>query len=351
MESVEQIAEAVLYEGYLLFPYTRTALKNQQRWTFGGVYPREYSEATGGHDPWTMQTQCLILGNAETRVQVKVRFLHVIQRRVLKRGERSSEPDIPVDELWVDREVYRPWEEAIERQVEGTGLLVPGELPWRLDIDVPAGRSDEPLADATGNVVGSLVREWEAIQGRIEIEAERLSASGEHISGQEKQSLYRFTVRIVNTTPWDSTSPTPRSQVVRQSTISTHTIVHVEGGEFISLLETPEIYAEAAKSCDNIKTWPVLAGEAGDRHTMLSSPIILYDYPEVSPESRGNYYDATEIDELLALTVLTLTDEEKQELRESDPRGREILERTESLSNDELMNLHGAVRGLQTRRG
>jgi hypothetical protein len=141
-----------------------------------------------------------------------------------------------------------------------------------------------------------------------------------------------------------------RSTVVRHAMISTHTILRVQGGEFISLLEPPETYQRAAEACENIKTWPVLVGEDGERHTVLSSPIILYDYPQISPESRGNYYDATEIDELLALSVMTLTDEEKQELRESDPRGREILERTESLSQQDLMNLHGAVRGLQAAR-
>jgi hypothetical protein len=167
---------------------------------------------------------------------------------------------------------------------------------------------------------------------------------------QAGRSPYQLTVRIINSTPWQSDDPSSRQHVVRQSMISTHTILRVTGGEFISLLETPERYRKAAEACENIKTWPVLAGEDGERHTMLSSPIILYDYPQISPESRGNYYDATEIDELLALSVMTLTDEEKQELRESDPRGREILERTESLSPHELMNLHGAVRGLQAAR-
>jgi hypothetical protein len=349
MESVEKIAEAVLYEGYLLYPYTRTAMKNQQRWTFGGVYPQAYSEVTGGHDPWMMQTQCLIQGSDETRIELKVRFLHVIQRRVVKRVNGTSEEGIPVDELWVDREVYRPWEEAVEREL-GSAEVSPGALPLHLTIDVPAGRSEEQLVDEAGTMVGALVREWNAIQGRIEIEFERPPQSDEMAPEQAGRSPYQLTVRIINSTPWQSDDPSSRQHVVRQSMISTHTILRVTGGAFISLLETPERYRKAAEACENIKTWPVLAGEDGERHTMLSSPIILYDYPQISPESRGNYYDATEIDELLALSVMTLTDEEKQELRESDPRGREILERTESLSPHELMNLHGAVRGLQAAR-
>ena len=41
---VDRIVNAVLYEGYLLYPY-RPSVKNRQRWTFGGLYPRSYCEA------------------------------------------------------------------------------------------------------------------------------------------------------------------------------------------------------------------------------------------------------------------------------------------------------------------
>ena len=82
-DPVEKIAAAVLYEGYVLWPYRRSAQKNQRRWTFGGVYPRAYSEAEGGNDPWLMQTQCLVIGEKPT-VEVKVRFLHVVERKVAK---------------------------------------------------------------------------------------------------------------------------------------------------------------------------------------------------------------------------------------------------------------------------
>jgi hydrogenase maturation protease len=80
---------------------------------------------------------------------------------------------------------------------------------------------------------------------------------------------------------------------------------------------------------------------------MLSSPIILYDYPQVAPESAGDLFDSTEIDEILTLRILTLTDEEKREMRSVDERARAILERTETLPAEQLMKLHGAVRGLR----
>jgi hypothetical protein len=115
-------------------------------------------------------------------------------------------------------------------------------------------------------------------------------------------------------------------------------------------MDPPEELREAAQGCENIKMWPVLVGEEGERNMMLSAPIILYDYPRIAPESPGDLFDGTEIDQLLVFNILNLTDEEKEEMRASDPRAREILERTESLSSEELMNLHGAIREFRMLR-
>ncbi|MCW3099626.1 MAG: hypothetical protein JWL77_5244 [Chthonomonadaceae bacterium] len=355
---VEKIADAVLYDGYLLFPYRRSSMKNQQRWTFGGVYPHAYSEATGGDDPWLMQTQCLLEGGAETEIEVKIRYLHVVERKV-----RTDGPEMPhlVEELRVGREVYKPWEEAVEREQilrdSGTRRRIRlGDLlaaPRQFTIDVSAGSSEETLYDADEEEVGALVREWSSIQGKVELTAETLEMPERSISSQAPTNqLVRITVRIVNTTPLSPGQPPPsRIEAVRHALISTHTILQVVNGKFVSLLEPPEEFQRAAAECENIKTWPVLVGETGERQIMLSSPIILYDYPQVSPESQGNYFDATEIDELLALSVLTLTDDEKREMRESGEHGREILKRTEALSEEQLMKMHGVVRYLKPVRG
>ncbi len=195
--------------------------------------------------------------------------------------------------------------------------------------------------------MGTVVREWRSIRGFIEVTAQDCSVPN--------GSVYRLTLRIVNTTPWQpphaDSLVRARTLAVYQTLISTHTILRAQGGEFVSLLETPDEYKDAAAGCENIKTWPVLVGETGEQHTILSSPIILYDYPQVSPESPGNLFDGTEIDELLCLSILTLTDDEKQEMRQTDERAREILDRTESLSHEQLMTLHASVRGVQTLRG
>jgi hypothetical protein len=335
VDTAKKIAEAVLYEGYLLWPYRRSARKNQQRWTFGGVYPRAYSEARGEDDPWIMQTQCLVLGDEETAIEVKVRFLHVVERKI---NQKNADGTLEfVDELLVGGERYLSWDEATEREVAvGRFKLSELESSMQVEIDIPKGSRKESLAEPTGEVVGAVVRGWRSLRGVVEIGAEPL-----------REGTFRVTVRITNTTPWGGED---RESTLKQTFVSTHTALEVEGGEFVSLIDPPEELREAAEGCENLKTWPVLVGEEGERNMLLSSPIILYDYPQIAPESPGDLFDGTEIDQMLILNVLNLTDEEKEEMRASDPRGREILERCESLSPEELMKLSGAIREFRMLR-
>ena len=355
MELVDRVAEAVLYEGYLLYPYRRSAMKNQQRWQFGGIYPKRYSTLTGGGDPWTMQTQCLLRGDDTATVEIRLRFLQVVDRRVVETtGDGIFHP---VESLRVGEQVYRGSEEAIERTTalawsggQATPLRELVAYGQSQTFEIAAGNAEELLRDPGGTVRGALVREWRGVRGTLDVRAEPLpDPVDDHLGGTH---LYQLTVTIHNTTAWTGhrNDPHSRKGAMRQAFISTHTILRVRNGDFISLLEPAPIYADAAESCRNIGTWPVLVGEPGERHTILSSPIILYDYPQIAPESPVSYFDATEIDELLALSVLTLSDDEKREMSETDPRAREILERTEALTHEELAGLHGAVRGWQVRR-
>ena len=336
MDAVRKIAEALLYEGYILWPYRRSTTKNQQRWTFGGVYPRAYSKSRGQDDPWLMQTQCLVSGDTESVIQVRVRFLHVTERNV---GRKRGETLEFVEELQLGEELYLPWDEATEREIV-VGRFRLSELlesPVRAGIDIPGGSNQEELVGPTGEVEGALVRSWRAVCGAVEVEAEAL-----------RDGIFRLTVRIINTTPWENGD---RESTLRQTFCSTHTTLEVVGGEFVSMTDPPQELRELAQECENLKTWPVLVGEEGGRTLLLSSPIILSDYPQIAPESPGDLFDGGEIDQLLILNILTLTDEEKAEMRASDPRAREILERCESLSQEELMNLHGAIREFRVLRG
>ena len=258
LEMVEKVANAVLYEGYLLYPYTASAVKNQQRWNFGVLYP------PGAGDTSEMQTEVLVKGS-ESKVTVNVRFL--------QEGRDGT----------------------IERRVNGgQEFSFTGAADVRGAVDVVV----TPVADA----------------------------------------LCRVTVRIRNLTAGPN--------IPSRCMLSTHTILTVENGEFVSLMDPPPEFRDAAATCRNVGTWPVLAGVEGERNVMLSSPIILYDYPQIAAESPGDLFDSTEIDEILSLRIMTLSDEEKAEIRAGDEHARRILERTESLPPEQFMKLHGALRGL-----
>jgi hydrogenase maturation protease len=161
------------------------------------------------------------------------------------------------------------------------------------------------------------------------------------------EGLFRVRVSISNHTPFAAAGDTDREGALPRSLVSTHTLLGIREGELLSLTDPPPFARDAAAGCRNVGTWPVLVGQEGEHDLVLSSPIILYDYPQVAPESAGDLYDGTEIDEILALRILTLTDEEKREMRGADARAREILERTEALPREQWMKLHGALRGLR----
>jgi len=162
--------------------------------------------------------------------------------------------------------------------------------------------------------------------------------------------VFKLTIHISNASRLDDT-PSNREQALSRALVSAHTIMEVRGGDFVSLIDPPENYRDFVASCQNVGTWPVLVGQAGERDTMLSSPIILYDYPAIAPESPGDLFDGAEIDEILSLRIMTMTDEEKREMRQSDDRTRKILERTESMPDEQFMKLHGVLRGLRSVKG
>ena len=279
-QNVRSIADAVLYEGYMLYPYRLSSVKNRQRWTFGGLFPKAW-----GSDPSRLHAELLISGRPES-VAVHVRFLHLL--------DRSG------------------WQEAMERELAFSG---PGEQ-----------RFSFPAWSADG-------RRQEQVDGIA-------SASSEQIA----PGLYKLTIEVSNETEFKGSIETKRDDASLQALIAVHAIAEVSGGEFVSLTDPPAEYREAAAGCSNVGVWPVLAGDEGSHDCMFVSPIILYDYPQVAPESPGDLFDGAEIDEILTLRIMTMTDAEKAEMRATDERTRRILERTESLGAEELMKLHGVLR-------
>jgi len=345
LATVDKIANAVLYEGYMLYPYRPSSVKNQQRWNFGVLSPQSYSEVQNGSEAWKMQTECLIEGSALTGLEIRIRFLQLVARSVGELTRPTAEfsrEEVPefhlVEKLAVDGRVYQQWQEAIEREISLPVCNVEA-LRYRLMPDAirfSESREIEPLRESSGKVVGVVVRNRKPLSGAVEVLTEEV-----------QDDIFKVTVRIRNTTPFEATKETSRDAALLSSMVSTHTVLGVLDGEFVSLLAPEEPLVNLAGCCNNVGTWPVLVGTEGQRDTMLSSPIILYDYPQIAPESAGDLFDGTEIDEILALRIMTLTDEEKQEMSQSDERARAMLERTETMPVEQLMKLHGVLRGLR----
>jgi hypothetical protein len=342
---VDQIAKAVLYEGYMLYPYRPSSVKNQQRWNFGVLCPQAYSDAQKGSEAWTMQTECLVEGSSMTGLEVRVRFLQLVSRTVGELSMPINEllpGEVPefrlVEKLALNDRVYQPWHEAVEREVILPVYNVDA-LGYRLVPDAfvfSAEKQFECLRDGGGKIVGVIVRARRSLSGAVEIMSERVA-----------DGLFKVSVRIRNNTPFDGAQDATRDDALLSSMASTHTVLGVQDGRFVSLLAPPEPISELAASCKNLGTWPVLVGEEGQCDTLLSSPIILYDYPQIAPESAGDLFDGTEIDEILSLRIMTLTDDEKREMSQSDERARAMLERTETMPVEQLMKLHGVLRGLR----
>ena len=135
-----------------------------------------------------------------------------------------------------------------------------------------------------------------------------------------------------------------KDDAIAVSLIGTHLVAEVTDGEFVSLLEPPATAEAAVGRCRQHRCFPVLAGSPGDHALVLVSPIILYDHPEIAEQSEGALYDSTEIDEILTLRIMTMTDEEKAAARATDPRAAQIIDRCDSMSPEAMLNLHGVLR-------
>ncbi|HTS47795.1 MAG TPA: hypothetical protein VMH05_07620 [Bryobacteraceae bacterium] len=295
-QAVEKIADAVLYEGYMLYPYRPSNVKNRQRWTFGGLYPEACAEASG--DRTSLQAEVLLQPQAHPDIEIKVRFLHLL----------------------AETRDGRTWQLAVQREVI-------------LRCSTAGTRREQFRFPASEHLEGGVVRRQEQIEGFVELLGTPVEAG-----------LHKLTLRVVNTTEFHGCMDISRDEASMRALVASHAILHATGGEFVSLTDPPEPLRDIASLCVNQGVWPVLAGDSNSAEWMLVSPIILYDYPQIAPESPGDLFDGTEIDEILTLRILTMTDQEKEEMRQTDPHLRDLLERTESLTPEQVLKLHGALR-------
>ncbi|GIF61998.1 hypothetical protein Ais01nite_00330 [Asanoa ishikariensis] len=323
LESVRAVADAVLYEGYLLYPYRASAQKNRTRWQFGVLGPPGAAERGLGEESG-MAVQCL-LDSADSNLDIHVRFLQLQARQVRRRDADGRLTD--VESLDVGERTVLSWDEAVERETVFTGQPVGPDS--ELLIDFPGGEDVEPVQDGSGVEVGQVVRRRWPVRAHLRLAAER---DGAHT---------RLTVAVENA--YDGPLST-KDDATRVSLLGAHLVLRAAGAGFVSVIDPPDDAAAAAAHCVQHRCWPVLAGPPGATDLVLGSPIILYDHPEVAEQSPGALFDATEIDEILVLRIMTMTEAEKAEARATDPQVAAIIDRCDGLTPEELQALHGILR-------
>ena len=370
LDRAEKIARTVLYEGYMLYPYRPSSTKNRQRWTFGTLYPEQYREVRCGSERSSVQTQCLFTADSGAAAKpgeehvpgpvlsISVRCLHLSARRIFAAGQALPEPASgtqssvkassggenayqEVESLRVGTALHESWEETVECRFDKSATLAELLLaPQLAGFSFPAATRDELLQDSAGRTAGLIRRTQELVEGEVQLSAERLPNA----------NAFRLTVQVRNQTCIPGKDD-DRNSALSRSLLSVHTILGIGGGAFVSMLDPPEQLRAAAAECRNVGTYPVLAGEPGESDVVLSSPIILYDHPQIAPESGGDFFDSTEIDELLSLRVMTLTEDEKREMAGADEHVRQVLERAERFGRDQLLKTHGVIRNLRPVSG
>ena len=329
------VANAVLYEGYILYPYTASARKNRIRWQFGVLVPHAYT-AKGTGEPASAQTEILLECGDDPQVDILVRFLQVEARAVERWSGSSFEP---VEALAIGSRSYLTFDEGVEREVALHVRPAAASETTAVPIAFAGDETTELLRDAGDALRGRVVRRRWSLHGSIAVTCEPVPGC---------PALRKLRVVVEN---GSSVVPGERSSALRTAFVSTHVLLHADDGHFLSVLDPPVDAADVTKALVNRHTWPVLVGDGADAQRsplVLSSPIILYDFPAVAPQSEADTFDATEVDELMMLSVLSLSDEERDEARATDPRARAIVERAERFGPEELRRLHGTM--LQGKR-
>jgi hypothetical protein len=312
-EQVEKVANAVLYEGYMLYPYRPSAIKNKQRWSFGILYPPGYDEVRCGTERCFMHSECLIQAKENASIHCQLRFLQLISRQTTQPPASSND--------------------VMERSVEFTLEVKEGlrqEFRFTFSANQTVERSLENFQEAE-----------ESDDSQHQITA-TISASVQEM----RSGLIKLTIEVTNTTS-SSHHLLDRNRALEHAMLSAHTILKLRNGEFVSLMDPPSDFRNEIAGCSNVGNFPVLAGEEGQHDTLLCSPIILYDYPQIASESAGDFFDATEMDEMLTLRVMTLTEEEKDEMRLAGGHARDLLLRTEQSAREQLARTHGTIRSMR----
>ena len=333
----DNLTHTLLYEGYDLYPYHRSAIKNQKPVPFGVVFPVDYN-MHNVHAHSKMQTQCIVTGNDDSPINTTVRFLHLRKTELFEAAasQVNAEPDfVPVNNVNVKGKFYQAGWQTIERTIS-TGVLSIRQLIKNKEailIEFDKMYHSEYLYDEGGEAAAKQINRLSEIKGKIVIEVAPV---------ERLENVFRITVTVINLTPVENAERVTRDEVLTQCFLSTHTILQTREAEFISQQSPGEEWKTVISECQNINTWPILLDESNT--TLLSSPIILYDYPQINPLSKGDLFDSTEIEEALLLHVALLSDDEKAQIAQSDEKLHAMLDKVSQVTPEELINFHSGLK-------
>ena len=254
-----RVADAVLFEGYLLYPYRASAQKNRLRWQFGVLTPPGFPD-----EPDRSRTEVLLERRPGAVLHLRLRFLqlrarsvHDTERPPRRRAGRRRRPALPLGGGRAAGGRRRA-----PRRRAGRSHTVPFALPAEHDVEPVTG--------------GRVERRCLPLNGRLVVAAEPLPGP---------YDVLRLRIDVVN----DSACPdgAPREVALRTSLIAAHTLVAVTAGAFLSATDPPEWALPATRELDNRHTWPVLAGPDGRTDLLLSSA----DHPRRPPAARSGEPD------------------------------------------------------------
>jgi hypothetical protein len=333
---LENLTRTLLYEGYSLYPYYRSAIKNQKPIPFGVIFPKDYN-AHYEHSHSNMQSQNILTGNDDLTVAINVRFLHLRKTELFQKNSNSDNNDdyAPAFSLDIYGNIYQAGWQTIERKIS-TGNLRVSELAHKSKIilfEFDSMNEGEIIFNEQKEVVAKTISSVAEIKGTIKIKAGKV---------KDSKDAFRLTVSVTNLTPVTDAPGMTRDDAMLQSFLSTHIILHTGQGEFISHQDPPDEWKKAIASCENLNTWPILIDKSNS--TLLSSPVILYDYPEINPLSSGDLFDSTEIEEALLLHVNLLSDEEKKRIGSNDKKLHAMLNKVSGLTPGDLAVYHSMMK-------
>ncbi|HWC36230.1 MAG TPA: hypothetical protein VG650_15595 [Mycobacteriales bacterium] len=329
------IADAVMFEGYVLYPYRASATKNRMRWQWGVLFPPSYAAAHAEAE--RMSTEVVVDPAPDDRLQLEVRFLQLDHRRVQTAHDGGYRD---VARLETTEAVHVDWDEGESRTIafdlSWDELLT---APISHEVTFPAARREEPIV-ASGTPAGRLVHEVHAVQLRVRVTATPLDGP---------YGAVRLGVEVTNDTPFTGAAAASRDEALRAAAAATHMLLALSAGSVLSSAAPPQWAGPAVAGCRHEHCWPVLVGGSDRSHVVLVSPIILDDNPQIAPESPLPLYDGTEIDEILTLRTMTMTEQEKREARGTDTRSAALIDAVDGLPMQVLERLHGAIRSMTAK--